>query len=196
MSDGPQIQFDPMRMLWDGVARKATDLNDAGRETANSAKLRAVGRRLTLGELRMVQTMFGTTKGFGQARVVARNMWWPYPNDRAITPNGNIFFPHQAYRDDYSVATLPLPLRALFMHEATHIYQFYVLKIVVFAVGPFDRNYTYELVEGQALKDYGLEQMGQIVQDFYTISNGGKVEGKRYRPADYAAAVPIRGAAK
>jgi len=194
--DDPQIQFDPMRMLWDGMARKATNLKDAGRETAHSAKLRAVGRRLTLGELRMVQAMFGTTTGFGEARVVARNMWWPYPNDRAITPNGNIFFPHQAYRDDYSVATVPLPLRAVFMHEATHIYQFCVLKIVVFAVGPFDRNYTYELVEGQALKDYGLEQMGQIVQDFYTISNGGKVAGKRYRPADYAAAVPIRSATK
>jgi hypothetical protein len=103
-----------MRMLWDGMARKATNLKDAGRETAHSAKLRAVGRRLTLGELRMVQAMFGTTTGFGEAKVVARNMWWPYPNDRAITPNGNIFFPHQAYRDDYSVATVPLPLRALF----------------------------------------------------------------------------------
>jgi hypothetical protein len=178
------------------MAQKATDLKDAGRETAQSAKLHTLGRRLTLGELQMVRAMFGTTQGFVEARIVARNMWWPYPNDRAITPNGIIFFPHQAYRNDYSVATVPLPLRALFMHEATHVYQFNVLKIVVFAVGPFDRNYTYELVEGQALKDYGLEQMGQIVQDFYTISNGGKLAGKRYRPADYAAAVPVRSSPK
>ena len=111
MRDAPLIPFDPMRMLSDRMARKATDLEDAGRETGHAAKLR-------------------------------------------------------------------------------------VLKIVVFAVGPFDRDDTYELVEGQALKDYGLEQMGQIVQDFYTISNGGKVAGKRYRPADYAAAVPIRSAVK
>ncbi len=196
MRDDPKFQFDPMRLLWDGVAGKVTDVKDAGRDAARKAKHHAVGRRLTLGELRMVQAMFGTITGFGTARIIDRNLWWPYPNDRAITPNGNMFFPHQAYRDDYSAATVPLSLRALFMHEATHVYQFCVLKIIVFAVGPFDRNYVYELVERKALKDYGIEQMGQIVQDFYTISNGGKVAGNRYRPSDYAAAVPVRGSAQ
>jgi hypothetical protein len=58
--------------------------------------------------------------------------------------------------------------------------------------GPFDRNYGYRLEKGKALRGYGIEQMGQIVQDYYTLRNGGRPRLRGVRPDDYADAVPVR----
>lgn len=150
------------------------------------------GRPLTVGETRMIQTMFGTTAGLARARIYPHNFWWPYPNRRAMTPQGNIFFAEEDYRNDFSSPVVPLLLRALFMHEATHLYQWYVLGQWVFLRGPFDRKYDYVLEPSKALKDYGLEQMGQIVQDFYIIRQGGTVPGKGISVIDYRDALPVR----
>ena len=149
-----------------------------------------MSRSLTLGEMAMIQQMFGTSSEFSRARIFPYNYWWPLPNKRAMTPTGDIFFPPEDHRDDFSLPTVPLNLRALFMHEATHLYQWYVLRQWVIVRGPFDRNYEYELVPGKALNDYGLEQMGQIVQDYYTLAHGGVVRGKKIE--DYRDAVPVR----
>jgi hypothetical protein len=150
-----------------------------------------LGRRLTLGELNMIDFMFGTTTGFGHARVFSHNFWWPYAFNREMAPNGNIYFPGPDYKDDYSDPTVPLRLRAIFMHEATHLYQWYVLGQYVWYRGPWDRNYSYDLVRGKPLKEYGLEQAGQIVEDYYTLSNGGTLRVRKYNMTDYGDAVPI-----
>lgn len=46
---------------------------------------------MTQGELNEILWMFGTTAGFSQARVVPHNFWAPFPNRRAMTPDGNIY---------------------------------------------------------------------------------------------------------
>lgn len=58
------------------------------------------------------------------------------------------------------------------------------------ARGMFSRDYSYDLVKGKKLKDYGLEQMGSIAADFYTLPNHGTIT-KTYALADYADALPL-----
>lgn len=142
----------------------------------------------------MCRDMFGPHFGFRLALIVSRNMWWPYRNDRAMTPAGNIYFPHQDFREDFSLPSIPVALRALFVHEATHLYQWYARWIPVFAIGMFDRKYEYELQPGKQLKDCRLEQMAQIVEDFYRASHGLRpLIGVRYTADDYRAILPLRG---
>ncbi|TVV77246.1 hypothetical protein [Sphingomonas solaris] len=140
----------------------------------------------------MIDAMFGTTRGIASARIFPFNFWWPYPNDRAMTPDGSIYFPRRDYRDDFSAPTVSISLRALFLHEATHLYQTYVLGYYLMLSGPFDRNYEYTLVAGKRLEDYGIEQMGQMVQDYYRLIHGVSILGGVYMPDDYRDALPVR----
>lgn len=79
------------------------------------------------------------------------------------------------------------------MHESTHLCQHYVLGYHLMISAPFDRNYNYVLKPGQKLRDYGIEQMGSIVEDFYSLRHGRRRRDLFYSLADYADAVPVRG---
>ncbi|WP_442679942.1 hypothetical protein ACSBM8_01660 [Sphingomonas sp. ASY06-1R] len=139
----------------------------------------------------MIDFMFGTTTGFGHARVFSHNFCWPFHFDREMAPNGNIYIPNPHYKEDYSDPTVPLKLRAVFMHESTHLYQWYILGKYVWYRRARDRTYDYKLVRGKGLSDYGIEQAGQIVEDYYILSNGGSVPGLPYDMTQYGDAVPI-----
>lgn len=164
-------------------------LNDAARTTGRHL----VGRAMTRGELVEIRWMFGTTAGFDRARVVPHNFWAPFPNRRAMTPDGNIYFHGNDYREDFSLHTVPVEARALFMHESTHLYQTYVLGYHLMISGPFDRNYVYTLEPGKRLRDYRIEQMGSIVEGVNMLRHGRKKPSSIYRLSDYADALPVRG---
>lgn len=193
-------QYSPQALLereLRGVANEAGRRVDNARQglidAGRSAGRHMVGRALTQGELNEIRWMFGTTTGISRARIVPHNFWAPFPNKRAMTPDGNIYFHGSDYREDFSLPSTPVRLRALFMHESTHLYQTYVLGYHLMVSAPFDRNYNYELVPGQKLKDYGIEQMGQIVQDYYLLRHGVAIRDNPYRVEDYADALPVRG---
>ena len=181
-----------MRQFGHAVDRTAQAAKDRLRRFPGEVDMVIRGRTLTRGELAMIRWMFGAIPNIERTRVYPLNFWWPYPNDRAMTPNDNIFFPHQDFRDDFSLLSVDAGLRALFMHEATHLYQHYVLGMWLMLRGPFDRNYDYQLERDKPLRAYGIEQMGQIVEDFYLKRHGRRVLG-RTSPLDaYADAVPVR----
>jgi hypothetical protein len=192
MEDRDFSAYDPRKVLAQEIERRADAARKGIRETAKAVGTQISGRGLTKGELREIRWMFGIVPGIERARIFPRNFWWPYPNDRAMTPKGNIYFPHQDFREDFSLAGVPLVLRALFMHEATHLYQHYALGMWVWVKGPFDRNYNYELKKGMPLRSYGLEQMGQIVEEFYILRHGGKLSLRPYDVSQYADALPVR----
>lgn len=162
-------------------------------DAARTAGRHLIGRAMTQGELNEIRWMFGTTAGISRARIVPRNFWAPFPNRRAMTPDGNIYFHGSDYREDFGLPSVPLGARALFMHESTHLYQHYVLGYHLMVSAPFDRNYEYTLETGKKLRDYGIEQMGSIVEDFYTLRHGGSLGTKPWTLADFASAVPVRG---
>lgn len=145
-------------------------------------------RRLTLGETQILQSVFGNWIEYPRVRIHSER-WAPvFPNDRAMAPNGEIYFPGAEYAADFAFA--PLAKRATFVHEGTHLYQWYGLRQTVWLRGPFQRNYNYALVPGRRFQDYGLEQMGMIAQHYYVLREGGRIP-LPYTLADYQALLPV-----
>ncbi|MCX7113516.1 MAG: hypothetical protein NTX45_26135 [Proteobacteria bacterium] len=108
------------------------------------------------------------------------------PDDVAMTPDGEIYFPDKYYKADFSASTLSD--RAWLVHEGAHLYQFHYLKWNVKARGIVDRDYNYTLKKGKKFQDYGLEEQGDIAQDYYTLREGGSIAISRpYKLGDYAA---------
>jgi hypothetical protein len=99
-----------------------------GRQALLSRGSAMDARPLTAGEKRLVQSIFGHGSDYARATIHAHNYWWPFPNDRAMAPDGNIYFAKGEYHDDFSLATVPLDHRATFVHEAAHLYQYWVLR--------------------------------------------------------------------
>ncbi len=105
-----------------------------------------------------------------------------------MTPDGRIYFPPKHYLDDFSTA--PLAIRAWFVHEGAHLYQFYSLGWNIKLRGAVDRNYDYLLDPRKKFQQYGLEQQGSIAQDYYTLRNGGTIS-KPYNLSDFATTLPF-----
>jgi hypothetical protein len=142
-----------------------------------------------MGETTMLKAVFGSGITYSSVRV--HNFKWAFfqPDDTAMTPNGEVYFPEKHYASDFS--TQALHKRAWFVHEGAHLYQHYGLRWNVTLRGAFDRSYDYKLDPKKTkLSDYGLEEMGDIASDYYTLKNGGSIR-RPYRLADYAKLLPI-----
>ena len=80
------------------------------------------------------------------------------------------------WQEDYGTA--PVGLQGLFVHEMTHVWQSqlrgkYYLPLMRH---PFCR-YRYELEEGRAFVEYGLEQQAEIVRHVWMWRMGRKPLG-------------------
>ncbi len=95
-----------------------------------------------------------------------------------MAPNGNIYFDPDGnlYRDDFGSADISF--QALFIHEMTHIWQ-HQQGTNVAARGLFNRSYNYlPLKPGKAFSDYGIEQQGDIVRDYFYLKNGYNLKNR------------------
>lgn len=151
---------------------------------------KAIRRDLTSGEIRMAKSVFGNAinfggKGEGNGVGIYDGKWKPFqPDNRAMAPNGNIYFPGTSYEEDFSnldSKKLSNADRRTFIHEMTHVWQHQhgkavkargaVLGVLAVAGDP----YAYKLyISGNVtnlkdLSDYGLEQQAAIVGDYYAI---------------------------
>jgi hypothetical protein len=148
-----------------------------------------IHRVLTLGETTLLRSVFGAGINYTAVKVHNHKFIFFQPDDTAMTPNGQIYFPAKHYLSDFSTASLRD--RAWFIHEGAHLYQHYALGWNLIVRGPFDRGYDYKLDPTKTkFSDYGLEQMGDIAQDYYTLKNGGSIS-KSHTLAEYAALLPI-----
>jgi hypothetical protein len=147
-------------------------------------------RSLMPGETQMLRSVFADHIDYRLTKVYGRKWQFFQPDDTAMTPNGNIYFPPAHYEADFSAPTVPLSKRAWFVHEGAHLYQFYGLHWNVIARGMFSRNYHYTLVSGRHLGDYGLEAMGSIAADYYTLVHGGATRDV-HTLADFSGLLPL-----
>ncbi|MCL2422993.1 MAG: hypothetical protein FWD11_03715 [Micrococcales bacterium] len=132
-------------------------------------------RVLTPGEVELARTVFGD--GVDYSVVLVHNHAYPLfgdyqPDDMAVTPNGEMYFPAPSHLDDFSADT---PANARwFVHEMVHVWQFQ-LGYPVAARG-MDRSslrYDYQLDDGARLADYDMEQQGEIVADYVGLTTLG-----------------------
>lgn len=138
--------------------------------------LQSIGRGLTDAEKRMVDGVFGVgTIDYNKVRIVKRTQYSKV-DTRAIAPFGFIIYPDSQYREDFSSSKLTARDKHTFIHEMTHVWQYQlnysVAKngIVLQAQYTSGKDvYSYVLDKAKRLKDYNLEQQGEIVADYYVL---------------------------
>ena len=154
----------------------------------------ADGRAITNGETAMLRAVYGSRLPYSKVTVYPHRWSWPFPTDRAMAPNGNIYMPGNEYAADFSNPKVDLLLRSTFVHESAHLYQWYVLGRTVWLRGMFDREYEYTLVAGKKWEDYGVEQSAMIAQDWWRLMQGALPLNKnvKYPLAAFAKLMPLR----
>jgi hypothetical protein len=136
-------------------------------------------RALTHAERHLAGTMFGDTIDLGRVSV-HHARWFPFhPRNAVMAPDGDIWCHPQGnlYRDCF--ASAPLDMRALFIHEMTHVWQAqrggrWYLPLVRH---PFCR-YAYTMKPGKPFARYGIEQQAEIVADAFLLRCGVERPGK------------------
>nr|WP_306306486.1 MULTISPECIES: RHS repeat-associated core domain-containing protein [Acinetobacter] len=130
-------------------------------------------RGLSDGEIKMSQPVFGNKIDYSQPRVFNRP-WLNNPlQSRAMAPDGNIYYPKDKYREDFS--TQKLGERATFIHEMTHVMQFQNGISVIGEGKSLQWNYMvnnipvydYIFIPNKPFNGYNIEQQGQIAEDIY-----------------------------
>ncbi len=136
---------------------------------------RDAGRPLTDGERALARSVFDNALDPGPVRLHLAK-WWPFqPRNVIMAPDGDIWFHPKgsAWRDDFAEASLGL--RALFVHEMTHVWQHQRGLFLPLRRHPFCRC-RYALTPGKPLTAYGIEQQAVIVEHAYrTRTNGAAV---------------------
>ncbi len=86
-----------------------------------------------------------------------------------MTSNGELWFRKEIYAQDYSVASVALEHKYVFIHELGHVWQHQTGQWVRLR-GAFSwaADYTYRL-DKVKLTDYSLEQQASIFADYWLL---------------------------
>ncbi|WP_343263640.1 PAAR domain-containing protein [Luteimonas qiangzhengi] len=153
-------------------------------------------RDLTVGELAIARRVFADSVDYSKVKIHNHGYWMFFGlQDKytAVTPNGQMYFPNQIYKDDFSLRPGDA---ALFVHEMTHVWQRqlgYAVKwngLFVSSRGP--DAYMYNLKADTPLSEYNMEQQADIISDYYMIILRGDIEnarGSRGAPGQLKAAL-------
>jgi len=147
-----------------------------------------ITRALTPGEKTLLTSVYSATITYASVKVHNYKAYFFQPDDTAMTPDGEIYFPAAHYQADFSVASVSD--RAWFVHEGAHLYQYYFLHWSVKLRGIVDRNYNYTLDPKKRFHDYGLEEQGDIAEDYFTLKQGGTI-ARPHKLADYVKILPL-----
>jgi len=144
-------------------------------------------RRLTQGEIEMAQLVFGDAIDYSLVRIHNHGYWMlvgMQPDNTVVAPNGEIYFPKDLYRDDFSRENLDL--QKLFIHEMTHAWQYQLGYNIKLTRGPRpNMSYRYQLDEVRLLRDYNMEAQGDILADYF-LATFRDSHSKRNRATDQA----------
>ncbi len=129
-------------------------------------------RALTPGEHAIAAALFGAALDPEPVRI-RRAKWFMWqPAWVVMAPDGDIWLHPNGglWRADF--ASQPLPLRALLVHELTHVWQHQRGINLVLRRRPFAR-YGYALEPGKPFGAYGIEQQAMIVEHAYRARERG-----------------------
>lgn len=141
------------------------------------------GRSLTTGEIELARELFKDSIRYERVRIHNGKYFFWQPPDSGMTPNGEIYANGYPYSNDYAAESLDL--RAFFIHEMAHVWQYQnkILRVKLAAVcgqirhlGNYPEMYKYRLQSGKRLIDYGIEQQASIIEDYYIVIMTGGAE--------------------
>lgn len=125
-------------------------------------------RKLTAGEIALARSVFGEQLRLDNVEL--RTAWWVLRH-YAVSPNGNVYFHPDDWRQDFSTAALGT--QSWLIHELTHVWQLQQgIKVVRKAL--LNRQYDYALEAGKSFFTYGVEQQARMVQDYFLRMRRGE----------------------
>lgn len=135
------------------------------------------GRALTQGEIALAKDVFGDSIDYSSVRLRDEDYVPWQGKDYAMAPNGHIYF-GENLRGVADWSQQKTHDQGLFIHEMTHVWQ-HQHGVNVLLVGAYQQTkqflmsdqYAYRLEPGKALKDYNIEQQGDIVRDYFFEKN-------------------------
>lgn len=131
------------------------------------------GRALTEGEITLAKRVFGDSIDYDKVRLRDENYVPWQGKNYVMAPNGHIYFGEDWHGiSDWSLEVIEM--QGLFIHEMTHVWQ-HQHGVNVLLVGAYQQakqflwsdQYLYQVEPGKTLKDYNIEQQGDIVRDYY-----------------------------
>jgi hypothetical protein len=146
-------------------------------------------RGLTTGEVDMVRGIFGNAIDTTTVRI-HRRKWHPFQSkNTTMAPCGHVHFHPKSpsYCDDFSTASPALQTH--FIHEMAHVWQAQTRGKywLILRRHPFCR-YSYTLMSGKKLCDYGPEQQAEIIAHAFALRRGWAIP-TQHNPRDYGAVV-------
>ncbi|WP_274584230.1 type IV secretion protein Rhs [Neisseria leonii] len=143
-------------------------------------------RRLTAGEKSAAALLFGSSLDTDAVWIYCGLPFWPW-HRTAVSPNGHIYFPRRAFRDDFTQE--PHALKWL-VHELVHVWQwqngFHTLLggLLLACRGGYFRGRAYRCPPPEqidCLSQLNMEQQAEILADYFM---------RRYTAANSVQAIP------
>lgn len=141
-------------------------------------------RDLTPGEIAMAQILFKDAIDYSKVKIHRGGLFGqPNRSQNAMTPRGEIHFPDQYFKTDYSAEDAPTLM--WFIHEMVHVWQYqlgYNLIWNGFKIGlkgGYDANanaYYYDLKgadTGKQFHQFNMEQQGQLIANYFGATELG-----------------------
>lgn len=143
-------------------------------------------RPLTEGERGLADEVFGPELDAARVRLATIPFW-----SRAFVASGRlVVWPARAMRPDFAAPDVPLSVKAVFVHELTHVWQAQngvSLLLGKLRAGDGPKSYAYDLAQGAAFSELNIEQQAMVVQHAFLLRHGGQAPF----PAEaYAAVLP------
>ena len=176
------------------VGNVTTSDQQVGSSVVTVATPEGESRGLTSGEIAMARQIFGDSIDYGRVRVHNGEYLWfgLQPNDTAMTPNGEMYFNPDRFREDFSpLANSYHRDQAWFMHEMTHVWQYQLGYPVKWKRGNplgWIMSYKYKVDPAKRFSDYNMEEQGDIIRDYFSLKilrNRHVVVQEEYRRLDH-----------
>lgn len=128
-------------------------------------------RRLTAGEIAMAKVLFEDAIDYSWV-TVHNGDFIPFgkqDQDTAITPFGELYFPKQHFKEDFSKDPDAI-VRRWFIHEMVHVWQFqHCYPVFHRGAAHFGLDYKYTLDEKKHLGNYNMEAQGDLLADYWAL---------------------------
>lgn len=128
-------------------------------------------RLMTLGEIAMARQVYNNSIAYNRVWIHCES-YLPFglQNENfAMTPNGELWFRKETYKDDFSLNTLAIEDKHLFIHELAHVWQHQHGQWVrLRGLMSWAADYYYELNKS-GLLEYSLEQQASILADYWLL---------------------------
>jgi hypothetical protein len=148
-----------------------------------------ISRNLTPGELLYAKEIFGADLNYQEVKIHNTKAYFFQPSDTAITPDGEVYFPPDSYKADFSTKTSDA---AWLIHELTHSWQ-HQKGMNVRIRGVINRTYEYGKLKDseRSFNSYSIEQQASIVEDYFLLTHGDQPRKGEGTLADYRRIIPF-----